>query len=178
MAILEILTYPDDQLRALCEPVTDFDNPEFQQFIDDLLETMHDAPGCVGIAAPQVGRPIQVVAIDCSLARHPPEGHHGLMLACNPEILSWSGMEVGREGCLSLPDYTGNVVRAVEAQLQFQDRTGQTQSHMLTGFEARVAQHEVDHLEGRMFIDRVVSRRADMFPRKQYQSRRSKKSSN
>ncbi|MBF0187457.1 MAG: peptide deformylase [Magnetococcales bacterium] len=168
MAILDILTYPNDTLREPCEPVTAFADPAFQTFVDDLLETMHAAPGCVGIAAPQVGMLKELLIMDCSLTRKPPKGHHGLQVVCNPVILDWSGMEVAREGCLSLPDFTGNVMRAQDVSVQFQDRHGEEIAMNMQGFEARVIQHEMDHLEGRLFIDRVISRKADIFKRKVY----------
>ncbi|MBF0426399.1 MAG: peptide deformylase [Magnetococcales bacterium] len=171
MPSLEILTYPDARLRDLADPVTDFSDPSLQTFIDDLLEGMRSGPGSMGLAAPQVGRSIQIIAIDCGLMKKPPPEHHGLIVACNPEILTWSGMEIAREGCLSIPDYTGNVVRATEISVQYQDRHGEEQTLILHGFEARVWQHEVDHLEGRLFIDRIVSRRSDLFKRKVYQPR-------
>ncbi|MBF0587821.1 MAG: peptide deformylase [Magnetococcales bacterium] len=172
MAIRDILTYPDERLRQPCKPVTDFADPGFQTFVDDLVETMASGPGAVGIAAPQVGKMVQLLIMDCSVTRRPPKGHHGQVICVNPEILSWDGMETGREGCLSLPDYTGNVMRALDLSIQFQDRHGEERALSLTGFEARVMQHEMDHLEGRLFIDRLVSRKADLFKRKVYQKSR------
>ncbi len=172
MALREILTYPDERLRQPCDDITDFEDPGFQTFVDDLLATMAAGPGAVGIAAPQVGEMIQLLLVDCSLARKPPEGHHGLLVVCNPVILTWDGMETGREGCLSLPDYTGNVMRALEISVQFQDRHGRERALSLSGFEARVMQHEMDHLEGKLFIDRLVSRKADLFRRKVYRKSR------
>ena len=166
MAILKILTFPDDRLRLTSETITDFTEDGLQALVDDLVDTMNAGPACVGIAAPQVGRPIRLLVMDCTNLRKPPPDHHGLLIACNPVILQWSGMEVAREGCLSLPDYTGNVVRAIDTTVKFQDRTGQGQTVMLTHFEARVMQHEMDHLEGRLFTDRMVSRKADLFKRK------------
>jgi len=175
MAVLEILVYPDERLRAECDAVVDFDDPDFQGFLDDLIETMEAAPGCTGIAAPQAGRAIQVVVVDPGLARKPQEGHHGRQVLVNPEILSWDGMEMAREGCLSLPDYTGNVVRAKSIRIQFQDRYGKPQTFSAEDFEARLYQHEMDHLEGRLFIDRVVSRKSDLFSRKSYGKSKKKK---
>ncbi|MEO5376283.1 MAG: peptide deformylase [Magnetococcus sp. DMHC-6] len=169
MSVLDLVIYPDERLRTMCEPVTDFTDPQLQFFIDNLLESLYAAPGCVGIAAPQVGELFQVFIVHCGLTRTPPPGHHGLVIACNPEILHWSGMEVGREGCLSIPDYTGNVMRATEIAVQYQDRYGIERALTLHQFEARVWQHELDHLEGRLFTDRLVSRRADLFKRKVYQ---------
>ncbi|MBF0284111.1 MAG: peptide deformylase [Magnetococcales bacterium] len=168
MTVLDILLYPDERLRQECEPVEDFADPAIQGTIDDLLETLAAHPACVGVAAPQAGCPLQLLIMDCGRARKPPADHHGLLVVCNPAILHWNGMEVGREGCLSLPDYTGNVVRATEVTVQFQNRHGQEAVLALTGFEARVIQHEMDHLEGKLFVDRLVSRKADLFRRKNY----------
>lgn len=169
--VLEILTYPDERLRAECEDIEDFTSPAFQSFVDDLIETMQASPYCVGIAAPQVGKAIQMVVMDAGAARKPIPNHHGLLVMCNPLILEWSGMEVGREGCLSLPDYTGNVMRALDVAVQFQDRHGNEHAASFKGFEARIAQHEMDHLEGKLFIDRFVSRKADLFRRKRFKKK-------
>ena len=92
------------------------------------------------------------------------------MVLINPEILQWEGMAVGREGCMSVPDFTGNVIRAERVRLQALDEHGQTQHYDMTGFEARAVQHEIDHLDGLLFLDRLVSRRNDLFARKVYQS--------
>ena len=93
----------------------------------------------------------------------------------NPEILHWDGYELGREGCLSVPDYTGNVIRAERIKLTAQDPHGDRHEYEMEGFEARALQHEVDHLDGLLFIDRVVSRRTDLFQRKVYQKGGAKK---
>lgn len=166
MAVLDILTYPNERLREISEEVVDFTDPELQQFIDDLIETMHAGPACVGVAAPQTGKLLRMVIIDCSLARKAPPDNHGQLVIINPEILDWSGMDIAREGCLSLPDYTGNVMRAVDVTVQFQDRFGNENTLSMTEFESRVIQHEMDHLDGRLFTDRIVSRKSDLFRRK------------
>jgi peptide deformylase len=87
----------------------------------------------------------------------------------NPEITDWEGYEPGREGCLSVPDYTGNVIRATRIRLSALDRYGESVEYEMEGYEARAAQHEIDHLDGMLFVDRVVSRRTDLFRRKVYQ---------
>ncbi|MBF0401512.1 MAG: peptide deformylase [Magnetococcales bacterium] len=167
MAILDIITYPDARLREVATEIDSFDHPVVQQLIEDLLETMAALPVCVGVAAPQAGHACRLLVMQCGNARKPPPEHHGLLVVGNPEILQWSGMEVGREGCLSLPDYTGNVMRAATLQVRFQDRFGVAQTLTLSGFEARVMQHEMDHLDGKLFTDRIVSRKSDLFARKQ-----------
>jgi peptide deformylase len=166
MAILDILTYPDSRLREHAEEIADFSDPALQRLIDDLLETMAALPACVGVAAPQTGHGLRLLVIDCGNGRKPPAQHHGQRVVINPDILHWSGTDIGREGCLSLPDYTGNVVRALAIRVQFQDRHGVEQTLELSGYEARVMQHEIDHLDGRLFTDRIVSRKTDLFQRK------------
>ncbi len=170
MAILEILKIPDPRLKQVSEPVTDFADPELQQFIDDLEETRQDGPAAVGIAAPQVGKFIRVVIVDCSTTRKPVP-NHGHMILVNPEIAEWDEFEMGREGCLSVPDYTGNVIRAKKIKLKALDRHGNPLEFDMMDYEARAAQHEIDHLDGMLFIDRVVSRRTDLFQRKVYQKK-------
>lgn len=165
MAVLEILTYPDERLRQLSEPVTQFD-AGLQARIDDLEATRLAGPGAVGIAAPQVGWFERVLIVDVS-GRKKTEAHGHLILV-NPEITEWDGFAMGREGCLSVPDYTGNVVRAERIHLEALDREGNPLSFDMEGFEARAIQHELDHLDGLLFLDRLVSRRQDLFQRKVY----------
>ena len=165
MAQLEILTVPDERLRQVSEPVDAFDG-ELQGFIDDLEETRRAGPAAVGIAAPQVGRFQRIAILDVSGKKNCP--NHGHLVLVNPEIVHWEGFEIGREGCLSVPDYTGNVIRATRLRLLAQDRAGKSLELEMEGFEARAAQHELDHLDGLLFVDRVVSRRMDLFRRKVY----------
>ncbi len=166
MAVLDILVYPDPRLKRVSEPVTEFDG-ELQAFIDDLEETRLAGPGAVGIAAPQVGRFQRIVIVDVSGMKRPVPNHGHLVLV-NPEITEWEGYAVGREGCLSVPDYTGNVIRAEKIHLEALDRHGRPLSFDMAGFEARAVQHEMDHLDGLLFLDRLVSRRNDLFRRKVY----------
>ncbi len=169
MAILEILKYPDERLKQVSEPVERFDD-ELRGFIVDLEKTMRAGPGGVGIAAPQVGRFQNIVIVDCSETRKPVP-NQGRMILVNPEILTWEGMEVGREGCMSVPDYTGNVIRAERITFQACDEYGELKQYTSEGYEARAVQHECDHLDGMLFLDRLVSRRKDLFKRKVYQKK-------
>jgi len=166
MAVLDILTYPDERLKRPADPVERFDN-ELQTFVRDLEETMRAGPGGVGIAAPQVNRLQRIVLVDCSVARKPVP-NHGKIVLINPEVTHWEGMDVGREGCMSVPDYTGNVIRAEKIRLAAQDEYGEERTFDFEGFEARAVQHEIDHLDGLLFLDRLVSRRNDLFHRKVY----------
>lgn len=167
MAVLEILTYPDERLKQEATPVEQIDD-ELRGFIADLEETMEAGPGGVGIAAPQVGRFQRIVIVDCSKTRKPVP-NHGRLFLINPEITEWEGMAVGREGCMSVPDYTGNVIRAEAVTLKALDMDGNEREYRCEGFEARAIQHEMDHLDGMLFLDRLVSRRNDLFKRKVYQ---------
>ncbi len=166
MAVLPVLTYPDPCLKQVSEPVREIDEG-LRAFVRDLEETMHAGPGGVGIAAPQVGRLLRVAIVDCSRTRKPVP-NHGRMVLINPEITRWEGMAVGREGCLSVPDYTGNVIRAEAVRVEAMNEQGEPVAYDCEGFEARAVQHELDHLDGLLFLDRLVSRRHDLFRRKVY----------
>ena len=135
-------------------------------FILDLEETMRASPGGIGIAAPQVARFQRIVLLD--LSSKPKVKNHGRLVLINPEITHWDGMAKGREGCMSVPDYTGNVIRAERIKFTAYDEFGDQREFECEGFEARAVQHEVDHLDGLLFIDRLVSRRTDLFERKKY----------
>ncbi len=167
MAVLEILTIPDDRLKQVSQPVEHFDD-ELLRFLEDLEETRQAGPAAVGIAAPQVGRLQRILIMDLSKTRKPVP-NHGHLILINPEITYWEGFEMGREGCLSVPDYTGNVIRATHVRVKAQDPRGKPLEYEMEGFEARALQHEMDHLDGMLFVDRVVSRRTDLFRRKVYQ---------
>jgi peptide deformylase len=173
MALLEILRLPDPRLKVVSEEVVSFDD-ELLSFIEDLEETRQAGPAAVGIAAPQVGRSQRIIILDCSATRKPVP-NHGRLVLVNPEIIEWDGFELGREGCLSVPEYTGNVIRAERIKLRAFSPTGEPQEYEMEGYEARALQHEVDHLDGILFIDRLVSRRTDLFQRKVYQKGGKKK---
>ncbi len=166
MSLLEILTYPDERLKQISADI-DIINDDLRQFIRDLEATRLAGPGAVGIAAPQVGVMQRIVIVDVSNMRKPCD-NHGHMIMVNPEITEWDGMVMGREGCLSVPDFTGNVIRAEKIKLHYMDEAGQQHDIESTGFEARAIQHEMDHLDGLLFLDRLVSRRTDLFARKKY----------
>ncbi|HQU14863.1 MAG: peptide deformylase [Chromatiales bacterium 21-64-14] len=158
-----VITYPDPRLKQICAPVERFD-AALRDLVHDLEQILRAGPGAVGIAAPQVGCLRRVVIVDVS--DRPKVAGHGRLVLVNPEITAWEGYAVGREGCLSVPDFTGNVIRAESIRLSARDLQGVAVEYQLRGFEARVAQHELDHLEGLLFLDRLVSRRHDLFRRK------------
>ncbi len=165
MAPLPVLTYPDPRLSRKSSPVEAF-NEALRAFVVELDETRRAAPGCVAIAAPQVGHFERIAIVDVSGRKR--VASHGRLVLINPEITAWEGFAVGREGCLSVPDYTGNVIRAERIRLQARDERGEVLDLELEGFEARAVQHEIDHLDGLLFLDRLVSRRNDLFRRKVY----------
>ena len=165
MAVRPVLTCPDERLKRIAAPVEVFDDA-LRAGIADLDDTLRAGPAAVGIAAPQIGWSRRVVIIDASA--RPQSRHHGRLVLVNPEIVAREGAIVGREGCLSVPDYTGNVVRAERLTLAACDEHGRPRRYEMEGFEARVVQHEIDHLDGLLFLDRVVSRRNDLFRRKVY----------
>ncbi|HJX17803.1 MAG TPA: peptide deformylase [Acidiferrobacterales bacterium] len=163
MAVLKVLQYPDPRLKQVSAPVTVFD-AALHAFLADLEEAMRAGPGSVGIAAPQVNRFLRVAIVDVS--SKPGIPHHGCLRLINPEIVRRAGEVKGREGCMSVPDYTGTVVRAQSVRVLTQDADGQWHEYDCEAFEARAVQHEIDHLDGLLFLDRVVSARHDLFRRK------------
>ena len=166
MAVLDIISYPDARLKQVADEVKTFDS-ELSELIKNLEDTMAAGPGGVGIAATQIGVMQRVVIVDVSnYPRLKNAKHHGHLVLINPEILDWQGMKKGREGCMSVPDFTGNVIRAENIVLSALDENGTQQKYEMEGFEARAVQHEIDHLDGLLFLDRLVSRRNDLFERK------------
>ncbi|MBI1870979.1 MAG: peptide deformylase [Chlamydiae bacterium] len=166
MAILPVLHLPDPVLNQKSLPVL----PPFHHWgplIHDLVETMEYYPGCVGLAASQVGRLVQVIVVDVRRYRKPVKGH-GLQVLLNPKILEKHLPQVSREGCLSVTDYTGNVLRYQEVLVEGLTPQGEKIEIQAEGFEAIVFQHEVDHLEGLLFLDRVSSLKTDIFRRKSF----------
>ena len=134
--------------------------------VHDLVDTMVAAGHSVGVAAPQIGICRRVAVIDVSKSKLGRDRNHGLLVMINPEILQESGYETIREGCMSVPDYIGNVSRAENIVVQFLDREGKERVINASGFEAVAIQHELDHLDGLLFLDRVSSLKTDVFRRK------------
>ncbi|NIQ98111.1 MAG: peptide deformylase [Desulfuromonadales bacterium] len=165
MAVREIILYPDPLLKTPCEPIAVVDS-ETDALIDDLVDTMVAAGHSVGVAAPQIGVTRRAVVVDVSKSKLGRDNNHGLLTMINPEILESEGQHTVREGCMSVPDYTGNVARAEEIVVQFLDRGGVEKVIRASGFEAVAIQHEIDHLDGYLFLDRVSSLKTDIFRRK------------
>ncbi|MRR57217.1 MAG: peptide deformylase [Deltaproteobacteria bacterium] len=162
-----ILLYPHAVLKEVCRPVAAMD-PDVAALITDLLDTMRTGPGSVGVAAPQLGVTLRVCVVDVSASKHGRDNHHGLLVMVNPEILRREGASVMREGCMSVPDYTGDVERAVRITVRFLDGNGEPREIEANGFEAVAIQHEMDHLDGILFLDRITSLKTGLFRRKKY----------
>jgi len=165
MAVQEVLVYPDSRLKQVCDPA-DINSEVTATLVSDLVDTMYDSGHSVGIAAPQIGVCLRVAVVDVSNNKLGKKHNHGLMVLINPEIIESSGSKTMREGCMSVPDYTGNVERAREIVVQFTDNEGRDQVVRCKGFEAVAIQHELDHLDGLLFLDRVSNPGADIFKRK------------
>jgi len=165
MAVRPILFYPDPILKQVAESVEEFDETVVA-VVQDLVDTMIDAGHSVGVAAPQIGTLRRVVVVDVSKSKLGKENNHGLLEMVNPEIIEKSGSTTMREGCMSVPDYTGNVTRSDHIVVEFADRTGRLRVIEATGFEAVAIQHELDHLDGLLFLDRVSSLKTDLYRRK------------
>lgn len=145
MAILDILHYPDPQLRTRAQPVEAVTD-EIRRLVDDLFETMYDAPG-IGLAATQVNVHQRVLVVDITEARNEP------LAFINPQILERSGEEEMQEGCLSVPGYFDTVRRAEWVKVRAQDRSGEPFELETDGLLAVCIQHEIDHLDGKLFVD-------------------------
>lgn len=161
MAVLPIRIFPDPLLRKRAKRAAAEDSA-LKKLVKDLTETLYTQPGGIGIAAPQVGRGERVIVVDVS----PKEPSKGREVMLNPEILDEEGGVWTREGCMSLPDYTGNVKRSSRVLVEWIDPEGRRHKRWAEGIEAICLQHEIDHLNGILFIDRVASLKTDVFPRK------------
>ena len=138
-----------------------------QRVAADLLETMRAFPRCVGLAAPQIGESVRMIVVDVSL--HPKGDPNATeMLLVNPRVVSGTGSEVAREGCQSVPEFTADVRRFTTVVVAGLTRGGEPWTIEAAGFEARALQHEIDHLDGLLFLDRVESTTRDVFRRKNF----------
>ncbi len=150
MAIREVVVYPDERLRKICTEVTVFDD-ELAQLAADMFETMYDDDG-IGLAGPQVGVSKRIVVIDV-----PPEGQEqggeGRLVLINPVITAHSGGVISQEGCLSVPEYRAEVPRFERVHLEAQNVKGEKVAYDAEGLLAICMQHELDHLDGKLFID-------------------------
>lgn len=154
--IREIIRYGVDVLHRPAQPVAEI-TADIQQLVDDLIHTMYAAPG-IGLAAPQVGVPLRVFVVDLSVGRNPAD----LMTFINPEFVDRDGMQLEEEGCLSVPGFNATVARPARAIVKGLDREGKAQTVEGTGLLARAFQHEMDHLEGTVFVDRLRGIQKDL----------------
>jgi peptide deformylase len=158
--IRPILKYGDDTLHQPAQSVESI-TPEIERLVDDMVETMYAAPG-IGLAAPQVGVAQRIFVADLTLGRDPA----GLIVMINPEFLEREGMQLEEEGCLSLPGFNATVVRPARAVVRGLDRGGQVRQIEGTGLLARAFQHEMDHLDGTLFVDRLRGIKRDLIVKK------------
>jgi peptide deformylase len=155
-----ILRYGRPGLQTPAQPVTAFD-ADLDRLVDDMIETMYAAPG-VGLAAPQIGVPLRLCVIDLSVGKTGGE----LITLVNPEFVERDGMQLEEEGCLSLPDFVATVARPARAVVRALDRKGKPHTIEGTGLLARALQHELDHLDGTLFIDRLRGIKREVIVRK------------
>jgi len=158
--IRPILRYGASVLHEPATPVIDITS-ETQQLVDDMIQTMYAAPG-IGLAAPQVGVGLRIFVADVSVGRNPAE----LLTFINPEFVERDGMQLEEEGCLSVPGFNATVARPSRVVLQGLDREGREQKIEATGLLARCFQHEMDHLDGTLFVDKLRGLQKDLIVRK------------
>ncbi|MDR2395291.1 MAG: peptide deformylase [Endomicrobium sp.] len=163
MKIFPIITIPNPILKQSSFHVQEI-TKETKDLIENLKATLHAHPRCVGIAAVQVGILQRIIIVDVaqSLKEH---RNNGLLVMINPDIKYCSGEISSREGCLSVPNFVGNVVRKKKIEVEYLNINGDKQELKTSGFEAIVIQHEIDHLNGKVFLDRVISLNTDVFRR-------------
>lgn len=164
MANLVILEFPDPRLRTVAEPVTVFDD-ELGKLVDDMIDTMYEARG-IGLAATQVDRHIQLLILDISEEQNQPRVY------INPKITAEEGQQICEEGCLSVPGIYANVQRAEKIRIEARDRNGGTFEEDAEGLHAVCLQHEMDHLNGRLFVDYLSPLKRQMVSRKLAKQRR------
>lgn len=153
--IRPVLQLPNHVLATPCEPVGELDDRS-RQVAQDLLDTMRGSPHSVGVAAPQIGVSLRIAVVDVTGHRKARSCHDEVVLI-DPVVVEAAGPEVGREGCMSVPDLTGDVARHTSLHVRAAGLDGELHDYEVDAFEARAFQHEIDHLEGLLFLDRVVA---------------------
>lgn len=161
MSIQKIYQYPDSVLRKQTEKIATFDNG-LAKLVEDMAETMYDAPG-IGLAAPQIGKSIKLIVVDISEDQ---EGEKKYMPLINPEIINHEGTQLDEEGCLSVPELTANVKRNLKVTVAYQDLQGQAHELSTEDRFAVVLQHEIDHLNGILFIDHLSPLKRSLYKKK------------
>ena len=163
MPIRPVLLFPDPRLKETA-PEADLASTTWQAVLRDLVDTMRHHPGCVGLAAPQIGHSLRCLVVDVSRSFRAGT-NNGLLQLVNPRIMEASQWKVGREGCLSFPDLLANVKRARKLRLAGWNEKGESVEFTTLDFEAVALQHEIDHLNGLLFLDRIRSSH-DLFERR------------
>ncbi len=166
MTLLKVLEYPEPILKQVSKEVVQFDS-SLEIFLSDFIETLNSHKYCVGLAAPQVGNLQRIIAIDISRARKP-HPNNGPLILINPKILESSNFKNVREGCLSIPDFTANVKRAMNIVVAYQNVQGEAKTLATKDFEAHAIQHEMDHLDGILFLDKISNPASELFRRVKY----------
>ncbi|WP_163337416.1 peptide deformylase [Desulfopila sp. IMCC35008] len=161
MSILKIYQYPEKVLRAETKPVDTFDEP-LKELAQDMAETMYDAPG-IGLAAPQIGKSLKLIVVDTS---KDPEEKKVFLTMVNPEIVAHEGNQIDEEGCLSVPELTAKVKRYRKVTIAYQDLEGNHHEMETEDRFAVVLQHEIDHLNGVLFIDHLSSLKRNLYKKK------------
>ena len=167
MAVREVLRYPHPSLKQKARELATDDGDVIAEVTTDIVETMESFGHCVGLAAPQLDHLVRIVAVDVT-GHKKATTQNGLLVLVNPVVVEAEGAEVGREGCLSIPHLTANVRRATRIRVEARTPEGQPISVDSEAFEARCLLHEIDHLDGLLFLDRVDSLASDVFRRKNY----------
>ena len=163
-----ILLHPDPRLKKVADPVPDLDDG-LRTLAEDMLETMYDAPG-IGLAAPQVGILQRLIVADCV---KPEEGDPRPLVMFNPQVISASDeTSVYEEGCLSIPEQFADVTRPAEVEVRWMDINGKEQTEVFTGLWATCLQHEIDHLDGKLFIDYLTALKRQLITRKMVKLKR------
>jgi peptide deformylase len=162
MALREIIKFPDPRLKKRCEPISDITDAH-RELARDMCEVMYDEPG-IGLAAPQVGEGIRLIVVDTDWTEE--DSERNALVVVNPEILEPEGKTIWNEGCLSVPDFTADVERAESVLLRGTDLDGNTIEDRIGGLRAVCFQHEVDHLDGILFIDRISRLKRSMYVKK------------
>lgn len=160
MSIRKIYTYPEPVLRQKAKPITNFDQ-DLVDLVEDMAETMYDAPG-IGLAAPQIGESIRLIVVDISEKDQEQE----YMTLVNPEIVEKEGSQIDEEGCLSVAELTSKVTRARKIKVTYQDIEGNPQELETEDRFAVVLQHEIDHLNGILFLDHLSSLKKNLYKKK------------
>ena len=168
MAVKDIILHPDPRLKKVCAPVADI-SAEMRRLAEDMLSTMYDAPG-IGLAAPQVGEMTRLIVMDCVKEENAKPRPMALF---NPEV-TWSSEEtnVYEEGCLSIPEHFADVERPKMVRVVWQDMDGKRQEEEFDGLWATCVQHEIDHLNGKLFLDYLKPLRRQMITRKMVKLKR------